>query len=87
MIANSELIAVEIVRTLCGSIGLIAAVPVTTALAAAVLRPANRDSEPRDQNDSASENLSLPEKGPDAPASSGLDRPPQWEDFAPDDLF
>ncbi len=39
MVANSELIAVEIVRTLCGSIGLVAAVPITTALAAAVLRP------------------------------------------------
>ena len=40
MVANSELIAVEIVRTLCGSIGLVAAVPITTVLAAAVLRPA-----------------------------------------------
>lgn len=39
MVANSELIAVEIVRTLCGSVGLVAAVPITTALAAAVLRP------------------------------------------------
>ena len=39
MVANSELIAVEIVRTLCGSIGLVAAVPITTALAAAVLQP------------------------------------------------
>ncbi len=39
MIANSEIIAVEIVRTLCGSIGLVAAVPITTALAAAVLHP------------------------------------------------
>ena len=36
MAANSELIAVEIVRTLCGSMGLVAAVPVTTALAALV---------------------------------------------------
>ena len=34
MVANSELIAVELVRTLCGSMGLVAAVPVTTALAA-----------------------------------------------------
>lgn len=34
MVANSELIAVEIARTLCGSIGLVAAVPLTTALAA-----------------------------------------------------
>lgn len=32
-IANSEQVAVEIVRTLCGSIGLVAAVPITTALA------------------------------------------------------
>ena len=34
MVANSELIAVEIARTLCGSMGLVAAVPLTTALAA-----------------------------------------------------
>ncbi len=45
MVANSELIAVEIVRTLCGSMGLVAAVPITTALAAAVLRPAGVSSE------------------------------------------
>ena len=31
MVANSEVIAVEIVRTLCGSIGLVAAVPLTRA--------------------------------------------------------
>ena len=34
MVANSELIALEIARTLCGSMGLVAAVPLTTALAA-----------------------------------------------------
>ncbi len=39
IVANSEVIAVEIVRTLCGSIGLIAAVPLTTGLAATVLPP------------------------------------------------
>ena len=39
-VAESELIAVEIIRTLCGSIGLVAAVPLTTLLAAAVLPPA-----------------------------------------------
>ena len=33
-VANSELIAIELVRTLCGSIGLVAALPVTTYLAA-----------------------------------------------------
>ncbi|MFD7439850.1 YibE/F family protein [Streptomyces sp. NPDC059909] len=42
-VANSELVAEEIVRTLIGSIGLVASVPVTTALAALVVsadRPA-----------------------------------------------
>lgn len=33
-VANSEIVALEIVRTLVGSIGLVAAVPITTALAA-----------------------------------------------------
>ena len=36
MVANSEMVAVVIVRTLCGSIGLVAAVPITTTLAALV---------------------------------------------------
>ncbi|MER5430972.1 YibE/F family protein [Streptomyces sp. NPDC002588] len=36
-VANSELVAEEIVRTLVGSIGLVASVPVTTALAALVV--------------------------------------------------
>ncbi|MFJ4469831.1 YibE/F family protein [Streptomyces sp. NPDC089424] len=36
-VANSEIVAEEIVRTLVGSIGLVAAVPVTTALAALVV--------------------------------------------------
>ncbi|MEX0756475.1 MAG: YibE/F family protein, partial [Acidimicrobiia bacterium] len=35
-IANSEVVAVEIVRTLVGSIGLVLAVPLTTYLAAAI---------------------------------------------------
>ncbi len=42
MVANSELIAVEIARTLCGSMGLVAAVPLTTALAAALGRGRGR---------------------------------------------
>jgi len=43
-VANSELVAEEIVRTLIGSIGLVASVPVTTVLAALVVsadRPVN----------------------------------------------
>lgn len=37
IVANSEVIAVEVVRTLVGSIGLVAAVPITTWLAARVV--------------------------------------------------
>jgi hypothetical protein len=36
-VLTSEVIAVEVVRTLVGSIGLVLAVPLTTALAAVVL--------------------------------------------------
>jgi uncharacterized membrane protein len=39
VIANSEVVAVEIIRTLVGSIGLISAVPITTWLAARVVAP------------------------------------------------
>lgn len=52
-VANSELVAEEIVRTLIGSIGLVASVPVTTALAAVVVsadRPAER-AQGRDRGD------------------------------------
>ncbi|MEU6928010.1 YibE/F family protein [Streptomyces sp. NPDC046385] len=48
-VANSELVAEEIVRTLIGSIGLVASVPVTTALAALVVsadRPASTQQRP-----------------------------------------
>jgi hypothetical protein len=38
VIASSEVVAVEIVRTLVGSIGLMASVPLTTALAAWLAR-------------------------------------------------
>jgi len=69
-VANSEVIAVEIVRTLCGSIGLIAAVPLTTALAAAVLPPG--------------ENESFSSADPVGPAQP-LEQEPQWDDFAPRD--
>jgi hypothetical protein len=36
-VLTSELVATELVRTLVGAIGIVAAVPVTTALAAALL--------------------------------------------------
>ncbi|MGW0187373.1 YibE/F family protein [Streptomyces sp. NPDC003362] len=45
-VANSELVAEEIVRTLVGSIGLVASVPVTTALAALVVSADKPGAEP-----------------------------------------
>ncbi|GGV73131.1 YibE/F family protein [Streptomyces massasporeus] len=45
-VANSELVAEEIVRTLVGSIGLVASVPVTTALAALVVSADRPGTEP-----------------------------------------
>ncbi|MEU2267307.1 YibE/F family protein [Streptomyces olindensis] len=45
-VANSELVAEEIVRTLIGSIGLVASVPVTTALAALVVSADRTGAEP-----------------------------------------
>lgn len=95
MVANSELIAVEIVRTLCGSIGLVAAVPITTSLAAIVV---NAGSEPSDDEPSTDQPLqqstpvdppeptSPPERPMDEPArETEPRRTPAWEDFAPVD--
>lgn len=48
-VANSELVAEEIVRTLVGSIGLVASVPVTTALAALVVS-ADRPGDPEQRS-------------------------------------
>jgi len=68
IVANSELIAVEIVRTLCGSMGLVAAVPLTTAMAAVLVSRGSNSEPPEARVDR------LPP-----------DRPPRWEDFAPED--
>jgi uncharacterized membrane protein len=45
-VATAEAVAVEVVRTLCGSIGLVAAVPLTTLLAAALAPPGAGAPEP-----------------------------------------
>jgi uncharacterized membrane protein len=74
-VVTTELVAVEIVRTLVGSIGLVASVPLTTALAAAVIplgpvanrRPARRSRAPSD-----------------SPAADEAASAAGWEDFAPD---
>ena len=72
-VANSEIVAVEIVRTLTGSIGLIGAVPLTTALAASILPPA-KDAEASSGSD---ELIDLRER-------DALDTEPAWDDFSPD---
>ena len=61
-VLNSEIVAEEIVRTFVGSIGLVAAVPVTTGLAALVVSAATQRSDPIRQEVAGIE--------PDAPAVS-----------------
>jgi uncharacterized membrane protein len=43
-VATAEAVAVEVVRTLCGSVGLVAAVPLTTVLAAGLAPPEDPES-------------------------------------------
>ena len=77
MVANSELIAVEIVRTLCGSLGLVAAVPVTTLLAALVSVGAGAPESVESPDETRTKGQAAVEPADPAPA-------PRWEDFAPD---
>ena len=67
-VAAQEVVAVEIVRTLVGSIGLVLSVPFTTALAALAM------ADPRTDTDLDSG--VAPEVEPPAP--------PAWDDFAPE---
>jgi hypothetical protein len=86
MVANSELIAVEIVRTLCGSIGLVAAVPITTTLAAVVLRPSIADDRTRTDGPTKSTPASPIPRAAEAAevqSESPPRREPRWEDFGP----
>jgi uncharacterized membrane protein len=70
-VANSELVAEEIVRTLVGSIGLVASVPVTTALAALVVSADRPDGAGAVQQPPAQP---LPPSGPRAPMRGGSGR-------------
>ncbi|MCP3993597.1 MAG: YibE/F family protein, partial [bacterium] len=69
VVANSEIVAVEIVRTLCGSIGLVAAVPITTLMAAVLVGTTT------DGNNSETTSTDY------TPQDSTLG----WEDFGPVD--
>jgi len=80
-VANSELVAVEIVRTLCGSIGLVAAVPITTLMAAVLVGTA--PAEPDHDADHSQHSAKISTSDTDSPAHE----PPQssWDDFTPRD--
>lgn len=69
-----ELVAVEIIRMLVGSIGLVVSVPVTTALAAAVIRPGSADV----GHDHGHAHGHAHGRAPDRD-----DGPARWEDFGP----
>lgn len=76
-----ELVAVEVVRTLVGSIGLVAAVPLTTALAAYVV---TRGSTPEEVREEERPPVPAPPSGPTAPpAVPAATAEPSWEQFAP----
>ena len=81
MVANSELIAVEIARTLCGSVGLVAAVPLTTALAAALAGDAPSGST---QDSGAARPPAARPKVRIGRRRTAEGRPPaSWDDFTP----
>ncbi len=73
-VAAQEVVAVEIVRTLVGSIGLVLSVPFTTALAALAMA----DPPMTDASGSA---VPAPEVPVEADVSSGA---PTWDDFSPE---
>lgn len=85
-VAMGELVAVEVVRTLVGSIGLVAAVPVTTGLAAWVVTKGGTTTDPDEPAPPPPEE---PEHEP-APPSPAPPEPeerrpePRWEQFGPD---
>jgi uncharacterized membrane protein len=87
VVANSEVVAVEIVRTLTGSIGLVAAVPITTMMAAVLVgttsdqvKAAGRDRVVADPGSGGSR--PEPTERVRRPAPTRPDA--SWDDFAPD---
>lgn len=98
-VAVGELVAVEIVRTLVGSIGLVAAVPLTTGLAAYVVTRGEvvppeteepmLDDDPVSDVDGPTPVMAAAE--PTAPGDPAAEHPGEeppeaaWEQFAPDD--
>ena len=82
-VLTGEAIATEIVRALVGSIGLVASVPITTALAVAVVGAKRGDDQPDDEPPVEAE------PGPYAGAEAEEPVPPpppaSWDDFQPEE--
>ncbi len=73
-VATSEVVAVEIIRTLCGSVGLIAAVPLTTVLAALLAGDEPASDEPASDEPASDEPASdEPARPQDAQAEPALE--------------
>jgi uncharacterized membrane protein len=79
-VANSEVVAVEIVRTLCGSIGLVAAVPLTTVLAAVLVGTSGVGDAGGGAPGIDGSDGSAPQP---RPRRQPPRRPPSWDDFGP----
>jgi uncharacterized membrane protein len=83
-VAAGELVAVEVVRTLVGSIGLVTAVPVTTALAVLVISK-GRGPEMPAAPPPAPQPAPVPAAPGPPPLQSEADPEPAWDQFAPED--
>jgi uncharacterized membrane protein len=84
-LVTGELIAVEVVRMLVGSVGLVLSVPITTALAAAVLGADDTARDTSHHHGPLSEERPVPlAPAPSWPEQPAPDRDP-WSDFAPDE--
>ncbi|MDZ7674736.1 MAG: YibE/F family protein [Acidimicrobiales bacterium] len=85
---TSEIVAVEVIRTLVGSVGLVAAVPITTALAAVVVTgtgiPTSWTGRARRQPSAVSPSTGSPSAGSEAAESEPAGSDPDWDEFAPD---
>ncbi|MFP5320403.1 MAG: YibE/F family protein [Acidimicrobiia bacterium] len=79
---TSEVIAVEVIRTLVGSIGLVAAVPITTVLAAVVVTGTGLPSLSRGPRRALPPSTEAPAP---PPAPDPQDPPPEWDRFAPEE--
>ena len=85
-VITSETVAVEVVRTLVGSIGLVASVPITTGLAALVVSK-EQPSRPARGSSRSRVRPRPPKQAP--PATEAPEEPPRkpasWDDFAPEE--